>query len=105
MYSLVRTERGTCLKEPLFPMYVILRTIYVYAYSTEGLEQKFYAFKPHKPCLELAKSGKYKNICLCLFLFQIKDVDSITLEDALEILRYPLTLVCFFTDFCFFLLH
>jgi hypothetical protein len=28
-------------------------------------------------------------------LFQVKDVDSITLEDALALLQYPLTLVCF----------
>lgn len=45
---------------------------------------------------------------LKLLLFQVKHIDSVTLEDAVELLRYPVTLVYqhqilisfFFLSFC-----
>lgn len=42
---------------------------------------------------------------LKLLLFQVKHIDSVTLEDAIELLRYPVTLVYQHQIFLYFFLE
>lgn len=42
---------------------------------------------------------------LKLLLFQVKHIDSVTLEDAIELLRYPVTLVYQHQFFLYFFLE